>query len=297
MTPKTLTRRQFLKTSASAAMAGALFLGAPGSRPVFGKDKTRVVLIRDEAATDDLNRPDIDVLAGMLDKAVVQLTGADGADAAWKQLFEPEDVVGIKSNVWRYLRTPEGLESAIEQRLIATGVEQKNISTDDRGIGGNPVFRKATALINIRPMRTHHWSGVGSLIKNYIMFVNQPSDYHPDSCADLAKIWFLPGVEGKTRLNVLLMLTPLFHGVGPHHYNPKYIWRYNGLLAGFDPVAVDATGVRILTAKRNQFFGEERPINPPPKHIFLADTRHRLGTADPDRIELVQLGWDKDLLI
>jgi hypothetical protein len=264
---------------------------------VFGKDKTRVVLIRDEAATDDLNQPDIDVLSGMLDKAVVRLTGADGADAAWNELFDPEDVVGIKSNVWRYLRTPEGLEKAIEQRLTAVGVDQKNISTDDRGIAANPVFNKATALINIRPMRTHHWSGVGSLIKNYIMFVGDPSAYHPDSCADLAKIWFKPNVEGKTRLNVLLMLTPLFHGTGPHHYNPKYIWRYNGLLAGFDPVAVDATGVRILSAKRNEFFGEERPLNPPPKHIFLADTRHHLGTADPERIELVRMGWDKDILI
>ncbi len=146
-------------------------------------------------------------------------------------------------------------------------------------------------------MRTHNWSGVGSLIKNYILFVPNPSVYHPDTCADLAKIWTLPNVAGKTRLNILVMLTPLFHGTGPHHYNPEYIWRYNGLLAGFDPVAVDATGVSILTAKRNQFFGEVRPLNPPPKHIFLADTRHHLGTADPDKIELVRLGWKENILI
>jgi hypothetical protein len=93
------------------------------------------------------------------------------------------------------------------------------------------------------------------------------------------------------------MLTPLFHGVGPHDFNPKYVWSYSGLLVGFDPVAVDATGVRILTAKRRQFFGEDRPINPPPKHIFLADTRHHIGTADPDQIELVRLGWKEDILI
>ena len=297
MTPKTLTRREFLKTSASAAMAGALFLGAPGSRPAFGSDKTRVVLVRDESAVDELNQPDIDVLSDMLDRAVTRLTGADNADAAWKQLFAPNDVVGVKSNGWRYLRTPEGLEAAIEARLAGAGVNPENISVDDQGIRANPVFKKSTALVNIRPMRTHHWAGVGSLLKNYIMFVDQPSDYHPDSCADLAKIWSLPNVAGKTRLNILLMLTPLFHGVGPHHFNPAYVWRYNGLLAGFDPVAVDATGVRILTAKRLQHFGEERPLNPPPKHIFLADTRHHLGTADPDRIELVRLGWEKDVLI
>ena len=88
-----------------------------------------------------------------------------------------------------------------------------------------------------------------------------------------------------------------FHGVGPHHFNKNYTWQYKGLLVGFDPVAVDSVGVRILQAKRKEYFKEERPINPPVKHIFLADTRHNLGTADPEKIELIKLGWDEDLLI
>ena len=146
-------------------------------------------------------------------------------------------------------------------------------------------------------MRAHAWSGVGSLLKNYIMFDPDPPIYHPDSCADLAKLWKLPITKDKTRLNILVMLTPLFHGTGPHLFNPKYSWAYNGLLVGFDPVAVDATGVRIIQAKRKEFFGEHRPINPPAKHIFLADTRHHLGNADPNKIELIKLGWEKDILI
>lgn len=58
-----------------------------------------------------------------------------------------------------------------------------------------------------------------------------------------------------------------------------------------------AGGARIIEAKRREFFGEERPVNPPPKHIELAQTRHGLGTADPARIDLVTLGWKKDMLI
>jgi hypothetical protein len=85
--------------------------------------------------------------------------------------------------------------------------------------------------------------------------------------------------------------------VGPHHFTPKYTWPYCGLLVGLDPVAVDSTGVRILLAKRQAFFEEERPINPPPKHVFVADTRHHLGTADPGKIELVKIGWKDDILI
>jgi hypothetical protein len=146
-------------------------------------------------------------------------------------------------------------------------------------------------------MRTHDWSGLGTCIKNYIMFVPDPPRYHPDSCADLAALWQLPLTKGKTRLNVLVMLTPLFHSVGPHGFNPAYVWSYSGLVVSLDPVAADATGARIIQAKRREFFGDDRPINPPPKHIELADSRHRLGTADPKRIDLVKLGWQEGVLI
>jgi hypothetical protein len=69
------------------------------------------------------------------------------------------------------------------------------------------------------------------------------------------------------------------------------------MLVGFDPVAVDSVGLRILQAKRREYFGQDQPLNPPAKHILLADTRHHLGTADPDKIELVKMGWKEDLLL
>ncbi len=293
---RVVTRREFLKSS-SAAVAGTLFLGSSG--PVFAgpEKRTRVVLIRNEDVLDADGHTKSDVIAGMLDEAVTVLLGEKDPEKAWQQLIKPDDVVGIKTNVWSYLPTPPELEVAIEERVVAAGVSQKNISIDDRGIRSDRNFQKATALINVRPLRTHNWSGVGSLLKNYIMFVPKPQAYHGDSCADLAKIWKMPELEGKTRLNILVVLTPQFHGIGPHHFSPKYTWPYKGLLVGLDPVAVDSTGVRILLAKRREFFNEDRPINPPPKHVFLADTRHGLGTADPNRIELVKVGWEEDILI
>jgi hypothetical protein len=300
MSKTILTRREFLKTSASAAAAGALLLNRPDQ--LFAEEdataaKTRVVLIRNKDVLGENNEVRGDIIADMIDEAVVALTGEDSTEAAWKTVAGPGDVVGIKSNVWSYIPTPAALEDVITKRLVSAGVEETDVSVDDRGVRGNPVFKKATVLVNTRPLRTHHWSGVGTLLKNYIMFDKQPSAYHPDSCADLAKLWVLPHVKGKTRLNILVALTPLFHGIGPHHYNPQYVWAYKGLLVGLDPVAVDATGVRILTAKRAEFFGEDRPINPPPKHVYLADTRHHLGTADPHKIELIKLGWSDASLI
>jgi hypothetical protein len=297
MKKKMITRRDFLKDSTSLAITGTLLLNMP--QKIFGEgdSQSKVVLIRQENLMGSNGKPKKVLVENMLDEAVSALYGVSEAQKAWEQIVKPEDVVGIKSNVWRYLATPPELEQAIENRVKSVGVAADNIAIDDRGIRYNSVFKKATALINVRPLRTHHWSGVGSLLKNYIMFVKRPSDYHGDTCADLAAIWKLPEVQGKTRLNILVMFTPLFHSVGPHAYNPQYTWAYNGLLVGNDPVAVDATGVRILMAKRKQFFQEDRPINPPTKHVFLADTRHQLGTADPSKIELIKLGWQQDSLI
>ncbi len=297
MKPKGLTRRNFLKGSASATLAGAFYLSLPGKLSAQPGNKSRVVLIRDRDVLDEQNKPNGAVLGRMLDEAVTTLLDEKDPLEAWKRLIKPSDIVGIKTNIWQFLPVPQELEQAIYSRVMDAGVEKKNISIRDRGLLADNIFRRATALINTRPMRTHYWSGVGTLIKNYITFIGDPSSYHPDTCADLATIWKLPLVKGKTRLNILIMLTPLFHGSGPHHYNPRYTWAYKGLLVGTDPVAVDATGLRILQAKRREFFGEDRPMNPPPKHILLADTRHGLGTADPEKIELIKLGWQEGTLI
>jgi len=181
--------------------------------------------------------------------------------------------------------------------LVAAGVKEQNISVDDRGVRSNPIFRNYTALINVRPMRTHHWSGLGTLLKNYIMFVSQPWIYHGNACEKLGAIWQKSHVKNKTRLNILVMMTPLFHGVGPHHYSKSYIWPYCGLVISTDPVAADAIGAGIIQAKRNEYFAKERPISPRPLHIETADTRYGLGNSHPARIELIKLGWQEGVLI
>ncbi len=298
MKKSTISRRQLIKQSAFAAVGTSLFFSSP--LRAFGRSKgadlTKVVLVRDKEVLmgEELNSS---VLERMLNDALIELTGATNATLAWKKILKPEDVLGIKTNVWNNLRTPPELEQILVDKAKLTGISGSNISVDDQGVLNDPVFKRATALINVRPMRTHAWSGVGSLLKNYIMFSPRPSSYHDDSCADLAKLYELPEVKGKTRLNILVMLTPLFHGVGPHHFNKQYTWEYKGLIAGFDPVAVDSVGLRIIQAKRTEFFGEETPLNPPAKHILLADTRHKLGTADPNKIDLVKVGWKEGILI
>jgi len=94
-----------------------------------------------------------------------------------------------------------------------------------------------------------------------------------------------------------VLLTPLFHGKGPHHFQKEYTWPYKGLIVGTDPVACDATGLRILEAKRLAHFNETQPFTVPPKHIRVAEEKYHLGVADPSRIQIKKLGWTDDILV
>ncbi len=316
-TKKNLTRRDFLTQTTGAAALGVIGCNSTDKTPpkttIAAKPETTkkqvsdkgpsaskrstVVLVRDEHVLGSNREANPEILSRMLDDGVVHLLDSPTPEDAWGSLVKSTDTVGIKSNVWRFLPTPPALEEALRQRVMGAGVPADRIDIGDRNILGNPVFQKATALINVRPLRTHHWAGVGSCIKNYIMFSDSPSSWHDDSCANLAGVWDLPVVKGKTRLNILVMLTPLFQGKGPHHYQAKYTWPYNGLIIGTDPVAVDATGVRILEAQRKVHFGSTQPFSVPPKHIAVAEDKYHLGVADPKRIDVIKVGWDKDVLI
>lgn len=294
---KVITRRDFIRVAAMTPFAGAFAcsIKAPGEEATARK--TKVVLVRDKNALISFKKPDPDIVQNMLDDAVSMLLGEKNIVKAWKMLVKPSDIVGIKSNVWRPIPTTKEVEHALKKRIMEAGIPEEKIGINDRGVRRDPIFQNATVLINARPARTHHWSGMGGCIKNQIMFVPRPYDYHDDSCADLATIWKEYNLIKRTKLNILVMLYPLFHGIGPHHYSDKYVWEYKGIMISHDPVAVDATGVRILQAQRRQFFGEDRPLQPPAKHIFLADTRHNLGVSDPDKIELIKMGWKEGILI
>jgi hypothetical protein len=292
-----IDRRQFIRATTAATVGTTLLFGQQAETAAPQGGKSRVVLVRDLNVLDESSRPRPAVVQEMLDAGVKALTGKPDPQSAWKTLIKPDDVVGLKNNRWPYLRTTPEVENALKTRIMEAGVPEARFSVDDLGVLRNPIFRKATALVNARPMRSHHWAGVGSLIKNYIMFIPEPISIHPDSCADLASIWDLPVVKGKTRLNVLVMFTPQFHSFGPHSFNPKYVWKYYGLILAFDPVAADATGLRIIEAIRQEYFGDDRPLNPPAKHIAVADAKYHLGTADPRKIDLVKIGYDKDIFI
>jgi hypothetical protein len=292
---RVITRRNFLRGTVYAALATSL--GSSLEKEASGQEKVKVVLIRNEKVTDQQGRINQEILQQMLDQGVIHLLGEETPIQAWKKLIKPTDIVGIKSNAWSPLPTPAELEAVIQQRVLDVGVPKRNISIDDRGVLDNKVFQSSTALINVHPLRTHFWSGVGGCIKNYIMFTPTPWLYHTDSCSPLASIWSKPIVKGKTRLNILSLIQTQFWSRGAHHIDRRYVSEYKGLLIGKDPVALDAVGARLLQLQRIAYFGEDRPIDTQPKHIFVADQKYKLGVSDLSRIEIVKLGWLEGALI
>mgnify|MGYP001096117375 CR=1 FL=1 len=292
-----IKRRDFILGTIYSAFTTSLGLDLAAGKEVKAEGKVKVVLIRDEDVLDRQGNINSRILGKMLDQGVCEFLGEKKPIQAWRKLVQPKDIVGIKSNVWFFLPTPEELEDAIRLRVMEVGVLKKNISIDDREILNNSVFRSSTALINVRPLRTHHWSGIGGCIKNYIMFVPSPWLYHEDSCSPLASIWNKPMVKGKTRLNILSLIRTQFYSRGPHHFDRRFVNEYKGLLIGNDPVALDAIGAQLLKLQRIAYFGEDRPLDTTPKHIFVADKKYRLGVSDLNRIEIVKLGWIEQSLI
>jgi hypothetical protein len=246
---------------------------------------------------DDNYKLNAEIIQKMLDEAVMTLLDQSDPVKAFENLVKPGEIVGIKSNVWSYLPTPPEVEQAIQRRLMDAGVAEKDIGIDDHRVKTNPIFQNSTSLINVRPLRTHYLAGISGVMKNYIMFAASQPAYHPNSCANLGALFKLPMVKGKTRLNILCVLTPQYHGRGPHHFSRRYVWNYKGLLVSQDPVAIDAIGLRLIIAMRTRKLGKERAIPPVPKHIEVADLKHGIGTSDINKIELIKRGWDEDILI
>jgi len=295
MKEKTITRRDFLRAAAGTTMAATLVPGILGE--ARAEPTAKVVLIRHAEVLEDQDKVHGEIVQSMLDEAVKTLLGSSEPLDAWRKLVKSSDIVGIKSNSWPKLPTPKELETAIKRRLLDAGVVEKNIDIADRGVLNNPIFVNATALVNVRPVRTHHWAGVGTCLKNYIQFVPNPPAYHDEGCAALGKIWTYPIVKGKTRLNILCALTPQFYGRGANFFDRRYVWPYKGLIVGTDPVAVDAIGAHLLQTKRIAFFGEDRALDVPPTHIMVADKEYHLGVSDLSRIQLIKIGWMEDVLI
>jgi len=285
----TLTRRDFIRGSVCATL-GLSALGvswASSAKPT----SSLVGVIRDK---DVLNRDlvvDSKVLRRLLDQSVALVTGKDTPQEAWLALVKPEDKVGLVMTS-HLNATHAELVDCVKQSLMSIGIPKERILT---GQGKLEQAKTCTALISLPALKAHWLTGIGAVLKNYIMFSGMPSRYHGEDSSRLGEVWHLPDVKGKTRLVIVDALYPLCDK-GPQA-DPRYQWAYKGLIVGMDPVAVETVSLKIITEKRRQLKGEPWPLSPPPLCVEAADKIYGLGTSRLDRITINTSGWKDDLLL
>ncbi|MBD3305702.1 DUF362 domain-containing protein [candidate division KSB3 bacterium] len=291
LTHKSITRRNFLQGTVGATLAASV-LGLPGTASTAAAARSSLVtVVRDQQVMDSAFNVDETVLQTMLDQAILQVTGKPGVKEAWASLVQPNDIVGL---------VPSPHLNPTHDEVVAV---VKNALMQEAGIPAEQIVmaqglrrpERCTALICMPALKGHWLTGIGTVIKNYILYSGHPSRYHQENSAKLGEIWLLPEVKGKTRLVLVDALHPLCDK-GPQP-DPRYQWAYKGLIAGTDPVAVETVGLRILTEKRHALRGEPWPLSPPPICVEAADTVYGLGTSNLDEITIVPLGWQDDLLV
>jgi len=288
---KTWTRRDFLRGTLGAtlgvSLVGTKFMTA-GKKPA---GSSLVTIVRDKSAMDASNTVNSDVLKAMLDQTLIKCTGQKTAKEAWGSLFKPEDTVGLVPTP-HLNPTHSEVMDAVRSSLIEAGIPKEKIVNAQ---GGPDKPKACTALIALPGLKAHWLTGIGTVMKNYIMYSGNPRKYHDANSAKLGEIWNLPFVKGKTRLVLVDALHPLCDK-GPQP-DPRYKWAYNGLIAGPDPVAVDAVCLRIIMEKRKAMRGEPWPLSPPPICVESADKVYGLGTSDWNNIKVKNYGWDDELLL
>jgi hypothetical protein len=286
------TRRDFIRGTIGATL-GASALGVRWAGATEKANRSSLVTVVREREVMDAAGVTVDrtVLRRMLDQTLIQFTGEKKAKDAWLTLLSPKDTVGLVPTPHLNPTHPEVFD-VVKSALIDMGIPKKKITTAQ---GGIKKAERCTALIALPGLKAHWLTGIGTVLKNYILYSGNPSRYHEENSSKLGEIWNLPQVKGKTKLVLIDALHPLCDK-GPQA-DPRYKWAYNGLIAGTDPVAVETVCLRIITEKRRALRGEPWPLSPPPICVEAADKVYGLGTSRMEEIRIEHYGWDLDLLL
>lgn len=286
-----VTRRDFVRGTIAATIGTSIF----GFKWAEGKERavrsSLVTIVRDKDAMDSSKNVDTTILNKMLEQTLTKFTGQKNTKDAWLSLVKADDVIGLVPTP-HLNPTHDEVVDAVKRSLVNAGIPHERIKLAQ----GSPHKPKGcTALIALPALKAHWLTGIGTVLKDYILYSGNPSRYHESNSSKLGEIWNLPFVKGKTRLVLVDSLYPLCDK-GPQP-DPRYKWAYNGLIAGTDPVAVDAVCLRIIEEKRRALRGEPWPLSPPPICVEAADKVYGLGTSRMEEIRIERYGWEQDILV
>jgi len=320
------TRREFLK---QMAMTGAALTTLPGMLQAaerVQKGKSRVVIATDTAVMSNGGEIAQNVLEKMLGKSMARLTDTKTGAEAWKKLFSPQDVVGIKINCLfgKGVSTRPEFVLAVIRGLTMAGVDENNIIVWDRsssdmiksgysmnkngpgvkyfaddGDWGEQISRgafkgriskviseKVTAIVNMPILKTHGITGVSCCLKNHYGSFDNPGSHHGNAC-DPAMADFSSIPMVKDKTRLVVA-----DAVRPQHSGGPGLqyqdqWNHYSLMVSADPVATDYLGTEIIQAKLRQLGKNAIPDN---KLVWLQSAQERgVGVCEPARIEVVRV--------
>ena len=144
------------------------------------------------------------------------------------------------------------------------------------------------AVINLPVLKDHGIAGMTMSLKNMFGAIHNPNKYHLNvGDPYIADVYTLPSIREKIRLTICDAIRGQYEG-GPS-YMPQWGWKFNGLLIGEDPVALDTTGWQLIEEQRLKHnLKSLRETGREPTYLATAaDPNHRLGTNNPDLINII----------
>jgi len=163
------------------------------------------------------------------------------------------------------------------------------------------ILSYCTAFVNVPVLKHHTMAGVTISLKNWFGAIHNPHKYHFDVNSNnkmVAECDYIPDVNSllftslKKRQPLIVcdgILSQYDNGPG---YTPSRMWKYSGLIVSSDPVALDFVGAKIIDKKRlSSGLKSLADTGRDPKYIAIsAGKSHKLGTNDPSKIEIIDVG-------
>jgi len=299
----------------------------PSSKVIGGK--SRVVLVRNSAVLTGNHEVDLSVAGEMVNRGMVHLAGESTPDLAWKSLFKPGDVVGIKVNCLggREIATHPGIVKAVISGLKSAGFPEEDIIVWDRLTkelrSSGYTINKSDKGVKCFGTDTNYQrypeiiGSVGSCFSAIISsfctaLISIPvlkdhdlagvsvslknfygAIHNPNKYHDNNCDPYIADLNThpyiKDKLRLIVCDAITLQYQGGPAYKPQWALDYRSLLLSRDPVAIDRIGTKIIGEKRKEK-GLPSLKQAGREPIHIATAAKKgLGTDDLEKIELVNL--------
>lgn len=291
--------------------------------------KNRVVLLRNSAVLTSSHEVNPSVAVEMITTGMLSLTGKSTPDQAWKSLFKPDDIVGIKVNSLggRQIATHPGVVKAVISGLKSAGIPEENIIIWDRLTkelnSAGYTINKSNKGIRCFGTDTNYdrypeiIGSIGSCFSTIVsshctVLINIPvlkdhdlagvslslknfygAIHNPNKYHDNNCDPYVADLNThpfiKDKLRLIVCDAITLQYQGGPAYRPQWAMDYCGLLLSQDPVAIDRIGARLIEEKR-----KENGLSPLKEvgrePLHIATAAKKgLGTDSLDKIEFVNL--------